>query len=117
MSKKTRSVESKESRWDTGDLGRSLEHAEVVDDGYDSTIDEALQLQMISIRLEKGLIESLKFIAARNKGIGYQPLIRQVLHRFATAEINHIAREMKLKDDRETERVGPIDAPEGVKAA
>lgn len=81
--------------WDTGELGRSLEHAQLVEDEQAETaIDQALNLQLISIRLEKGLIDAFKMIASRNKNIGYQTLMRQSLKRFAVAEIKRIANEM-----------------------
>lgn len=51
----------------------------------DDDINDALSLQPISIRLQKGLIENLKTIAELN-GIGYQPLIRQALTRFVEGE-------------------------------
>lgn len=108
MSRKTRPVQSEECPWETGELGRSLDHAVVVDDAHEKRIDEALQLQLISIRLEKSLIEALKFIAAHHKGIGYQPLIRQILHRFATSEVNRIGREMESKRREEEQRVGKL---------
>ncbi len=44
-----------------------------------------LELQPISIRLQKSLIEDYKLIA-KLIGTGYQPLMRQVLTRFAEAE-------------------------------
>lgn len=100
--------------WESGELGRSLEHAEVYrDPAMESQIDEALQLQLISIRLEKGLIEAMKFIASYNKGMGYQPLMRQVLHRFATAEIRRIHREMESKRQQDEERLGPLPIDDG----
>jgi uncharacterized protein (DUF4415 family) len=55
-------------------------------------IDEALALQLISIRLQKSLIENFKFIATLN-GIGYQPLMRQILKRFVDSEKKRILRE------------------------
>jgi hypothetical protein len=55
-------------------------------------IDEALALQLISIRLQKSLIEDFKFIATLN-GIGYQPLMRQILKRFVDSEKKRILRE------------------------
>jgi len=65
-------------------------------------IDEALELQMISIRLQKALLNDLKFVADY-RGIGYQPLIREVLCRFARHEISAIARELQEeKQARET---------------
>ncbi len=49
-------------------------------------------MQMISIRLHKELIEDFKKIA-EFRGIGYQPLMRDALQRFAAAEYKLIATE------------------------
>ncbi|MEO5574294.1 MAG: hypothetical protein ABIR48_07420 [Gammaproteobacteria bacterium] len=45
----------------------------------------------ISIRLEKSLIEEFKLIAKAH-GLGYQPLMRQCLRRFADGEIKRLFR-------------------------
>ncbi len=54
-------------------------------------VDKALGLQMISIRLPVRLIEQLKVIAM-HRGIGYQPLMRDVLGRFARGELIQVLR-------------------------
>jgi hypothetical protein len=51
---------------------------------------------MISIRLQKDLIKELKFIA-KFHGIGYQPLIRDVLGRFSRHEMADIAEQYRKK--------------------
>jgi len=80
--------------WDTGELGRDENHVRRSSPDREETLDKALDLQMISIRLQKELIEQLKFIANYH-GIGYQPLVRDVLCRFARREMLTIASEMK----------------------
>jgi hypothetical protein len=80
--------------WDTGELGRDEKHVRRSPPDREETLDQALDLQMISIRLQKELIEQLKFIANYH-GIGYQPLVRDVLCRFARSEMLTIASEMK----------------------
>lgn len=77
--------------WDTGQLGDDAEHVKVIEQD-DAQIDEALGLQQISIRLQKSLIEDFKALAALN-GMSYQPLMRQVLTRFADCEKKRILRE------------------------
>ncbi|WP_205962793.1 hypothetical protein [Pararobbsia silviterrae] len=82
---KTRKIPASDAAWDQGLLGR--EEAFVgVDDGADlADLDKGLELQMISIRLSKSLIEDFKNIASIH-GLGYQPLMRQALQRFADGE-------------------------------
>ncbi|HEA54269.1 hypothetical protein LCGC14_1009770 [marine sediment metagenome] len=89
MSKKT--VGTSEA-WEEGDLGQNEEFVRVSKNVDDTALNEAAGLQPISIRLQKSLIEDFKMIAEIN-GIGYQPLIRQVLKRFADSEKRRILRE------------------------
>lgn len=85
-------IPTSDEAWDAGELGEDFEHAEVLKEDIESQIDEALELQSISIRLQKSLIEDFKAIASLN-GVGYQPLMRQVLNRFADCEKKRILRE------------------------
>ncbi|MET0072170.1 MAG: hypothetical protein ABW096_19200 [Candidatus Thiodiazotropha sp.] len=87
--------------WESGELGRDEKYVEVYQP-KDSAIDDALELQMISIRLQKGLIEDLKMIAQVN-GLNYQPLIRQILQRFVDSEFKKLAREYMTKKSKERE--------------
>ncbi|MCU7944772.1 MAG: BrnA antitoxin family protein [Candidatus Thiodiazotropha sp. (ex Cardiolucina cf. quadrata)] len=87
--------------WETGELGRDEEFVEVYQPD-DSAIDDALELQMISIRLQKGLIEDLKQIA-QLRGLNYQPLIRQLLQRFVVSELKLLAREYMAQKSKERE--------------
>ncbi|MDV5142411.1 hypothetical protein [Chimaeribacter arupi] len=72
-------------KWDNRELGASEEHVQVVSEKAASGIDDQLGLQAISIRLPKTLIRELKEIAQRY-GVGYQPMVRDLLNRFAQAE-------------------------------
>ena len=76
---------SNADKWEDGTLGQSAEHAEVAT-GSKQEVDDAIGLQLISIRLQKRLVGDLKKIAEFH-GIGYQPMIRDLLNRFARSEI------------------------------
>jgi hypothetical protein len=76
--------------WDNGTLGRDEAYVAVAPQSSALTIDDALGLQMISIRLPKELIEAFKAIASVN-GMGYQPLMRTTLQRFADSELKRMA--------------------------
>ena len=78
--------------WESGDLGRDIKHARAADKNRGSQIDDALGLQMISIRLEKDLIESYKLLGTKYD-MGYQPLMREALKRFVEGEFKLIASE------------------------
>ncbi|RRQ19920.1 hypothetical protein [Thiohalobacter thiocyanaticus] len=94
-----RKIRGTEEAWETGELGRDEKYVEVADIN-ESTIDEALELQMISIRLQKSLIEDFKLIAKIN-GIGYQTLMRQILKRFADSETKRLLRECVRAEEQE----------------
>lgn len=81
--------------WDTGQLGEDIEHAKEIKED-EAQVDEALELQLISIRLQKSLIEDFKSIAAL-RGVSYQPLMRQVLNRFVEAEKKQLLNERVLE--------------------
>lgn len=99
-------IDSSDEAWDSGELGQDFEHAEVITDDFDAQIDDALELQQISIRLQKSLIDDFKAIASLS-GMSYQPLMRQVLNRFADCEKKRILRErvseMKAQQAKEKE--------------
>ena len=80
--------------FDTGELGRDPEHFEKAPADLRTQVDLALDMQMVSVRLPKVLIAELKLIGDY-RGIGYQPLMRDVLHRFSRCEMLQIASEMQ----------------------
>lgn len=79
-------------QWESGELGRSDEHVVVAEDSESLALDSALAMKLVSIRLPIPLIEALKAIAAHHE-IAYQPMIRDLLVRFATSEVKQIAYE------------------------
>lgn len=104
---KTKSPGTTEA-WESGELGESLESAKVVSDERTAEIQEAAGLQMISIRLPKSVIEDFKVIA-QFEGLGYQPLMRIALTRFAECEAKRLMREYAAKvaeDKRQAEPAG-----------
>ncbi|WP_279715749.1 hypothetical protein [Chelonobacter oris] len=80
-------------QWENGELGRDEQFVKKSDSTSQSAIGEMLALQAISIRIPKGLLKDIKDIAKLN-GLGYQPLIKQILNRFVNAEKRMIANEM-----------------------
>lgn len=81
-------------KWDNGELGCDERYIGVVELNAEKEdeLNAALGLQPISIRLQKSLIEDLKNIALIH-GLGYQPLIKQILSRFVEGEKRRIADE------------------------
>jgi len=102
--------EAQECRWESGELGLSADHAVAAPEQLEREVDEALGLQLISIRLPRRLIDDLKLIATK-EGLGYQPLVRRVLLRFAAAEFRSMAHEQLVSTLNEI-RSAPAEYPE-----
>jgi len=75
--------------WESGELGNDEAHAVVVPEAS-TEVDQTLGLQAVSIRLQKSLIDDFKFLAEEH-GMGYQPLMREALRRFAESEMKRLA--------------------------
>jgi uncharacterized protein (DUF4415 family) len=110
MSPKQRAFEIADTpeEWESGELGQSHEYAKVAPSKLASEIDDALGLQMISIRLDKELIDMFKLLGSKYH-MGYQPLMREALKRFVDGELKMVALEAlqkqsaarsKLKDEK-----------------
>lgn len=82
-------IKDAEQAWDSRTLGADEAFVGVADESHEQALQEALELQSISIRLPKELIRNYKLIADFH-GVGYQPLMRDVLHRFVAPELQHI---------------------------
>lgn len=67
--------------WDKRELGADEEFVRVSTQGSEKRIDEGLGLQMVSMRLPKEAVDQLKALA-REQGLGYQPLVRQILMKY-----------------------------------
>lgn len=83
--------------WESGQLGRDCEQVERATAELVKEVETSLEMQMISIRFPKQLVDELKLIA-QYRGIGYQPLIRDIAARFARAEILLIAQELQEQE-------------------
>ena len=97
----TKKIEGTEEAWDSGLLGTDPKHAKKVNVNND-VVDDAMGLQMISVRLQKTLLEDLKTIAKLN-GIGYQPLMKQILKRFVDSEFKKMANEYAVEQRNKNE--------------
>ena len=113
MAKDVKKIETSDDAWDTGKLGRDEEFAKVSKAITQSKVDKAIGLKPISIRLQESMVEDLKVIAQIN-GIGYQPLMRQILNRFIDCEKKKIIRDFlsdqqkQLEEDAQTQELSKI---------
>lgn len=96
-------IPSTDEAWEDGALGRDEKFAKADDKSreLEALIDDSLKLKLISIRMKESLISDLKLIA-KNEGLGYQPLMKQVLERFVDAELKRYARERMHEAQEET---------------
>lgn len=85
----TKKIPGTDEAWDTGELGRSAEHATATSADMQAAMEASLGMQSISIRLPKQLIDAYKLIGAHH-GIGYQPLMRDILQRFVPAGMREV---------------------------
>jgi predicted DNA binding CopG/RHH family protein len=85
----SKQVKDTEEAWDSRALGADEQYVIVADDAHEAALEEALELQAISIRLPKDLIRNYKLIADFH-GVGYQPLMRDILHRFVKPALKEI---------------------------
>ena len=100
----TRKIESTEAAWEDRTLGASIEHVQVAGAEHEAALDDALGLQSISIRLPRQLIDQFKLIAHFH-GVGYQPLMRDVLGRFVPGALNEILEAEREKAQRAAEKM------------
>lgn len=114
-------IEDTTEAWETGALGRDARYVQAVSPEEQlrlhDVIDEAFGLKPISIRMEVEVLDNLKAIA-KHRGLGYQPLIRQILHRWIDCELKQIALEsMDDRDEKEVKIAGPVTHQSLPKAA
>jgi len=93
-------IEDTSEAWDSRALGADEEFVGVAPD-INHAVDASLGLTPISIRLPQELLQSLKALAQLH-GMGYQPLIRQVLIRWVDGEVKQmlIHRVNELKEEQ-----------------
>lgn len=102
--------------WESETLGADEKHVRVASPEVAKHVDDALGLQMISIRLDKGLVDSFKLLGQFH-GIGYQPLMRDALKRFAECEMKNIVSGVVESQRKLTQKKQVGDKPAKVKKA
>lgn len=99
-------IQGTDEAWENRELGADEAHVVVAPQSAQETLDAASGMQAISIRLPKDLIDACKLIASAH-GVGYQPLIRDVLHRFVASELKQIAQHHQNRAEQVDERLAP----------
>ena len=75
--------------WEDRTLGASKANVRRASAETQAAVEEALGLQAISIRLPRSVIETYKALAAMH-GVGYQPLMRDAICRWAESELKQM---------------------------
>ena len=109
MSKHKR-IPASDDAWESGELGNDPKFAKIFEGDIQPQVDEAIAMQPISIRLPKSLIETFKLLGQEH-GLGYQPLMRHVLARFAEAEMKRVLNEHVAEQRRTVEDADDDDVP------
>ncbi len=82
------------NHWDNRELGADARYVRLVSKDEEKRIEDAMGLQMISIRLPKGLIEMLGVLAWEEGDMPkYQPYIRRVLIEHVKSKSHHSRRD------------------------
>jgi hypothetical protein len=97
MNKHTK-INGTDEAWDNGELGANEAYAVAAPSEFEDAVDASLGLKSISIRLPVQLIEAYKLIAAHH-GLGYQPLMRDILQRFVPEGLKEVLQHHENKAD------------------
>lgn len=102
----TEKIEDTIEAWESGALGRDAQYAKPISkeeqEKLQGAIDEVFGLKPISIRMEVEILDNIKTIA-KHRGMGYQPLIRQILQRWVDSELKQIALESLSNNEEEVQ--------------
>ena len=90
--------------WETRELGADAEYAQAVSDEQTQGLDAALGLKMISLRLPEEMINAYKLIASHH-GVGYQPLMRDILQRFVKEGLIEVMKAQSQKSEEADLRI------------
>jgi hypothetical protein len=93
--------------WDSRALGADPDHAQVAGPEHAAALDDAMGMQSISIRLPRQLIDTYKLIASHH-GVGYQPLMRDILQRFVPEGLQEVMDEQSRKAAQASARIDEL---------
>ena len=100
----TAKIEGTDEAWEDGTLGASAAHVAPASAEMEAAIDSALGMQAISIRLPKQLVDAYRLISAHH-GIGYQPLMRDILQRWVKEGLKEVYEHQSQKADEADTRI------------
>lgn len=99
-----------DEQWESGALGRDADHVRRASADVEAELDRTLAMKLVTMRLPVPMIDALKAIATFH-GIGYQPMIRDLLGRFIKSEVPTILEAIqKQAATTESEKTAPVDS-------
>lgn len=101
-----RIIPASDDAWDERVLGDDEGFVEVADEAVSAVADAAAGTQLVSIRMQRVMIDEFKAIAARNGGMGYQTLMKQILQRFIDGEKRQLWNEY-VSQELKAQKKGP----------
>lgn len=102
--KQVEKIEGTVEAWEDGTLGTTDEFVRPAPREMEAAIDAALGMQAISIRLPKQLVDAYRLIAAHH-GLGYQPLMRDILQRWVKEGLKEVFDHQSKKADEANIRI------------
>lgn len=106
------SIHASDEAWEDRFLGSDEKFVKVAGASLEASVDEASGTQLISIRLQKSLIEDFKTIASLNGGIGYQTLMKQIMQRFVDSEKKRIFNALVSERLKTRQEAKPMASPQ-----
>lgn len=99
----TQRIKDTDDAWENRELGNDEAFVRAADPSHGAALDEALGLQSISIRLPKQMIDHFKLIAHFH-GVGYQPLMRDVMARWLPKALEEVFQAEQTKAQKASEK-------------
>ncbi len=100
--------EKESAKWDAKEFGASQEHAVKAPDQALEALHEAAGMKAVSIRMPIEMIQAYKYIAAHH-GIGYQPLMRDILQRFLPEGLKEVNRAEEARAEASSKRLEELN--------
>jgi hypothetical protein len=102
--------------WESGALGTNPETVRIAGQEHEDALDAALGMKAISIRMPISMVDAYKLIA-RHHGVGYQPLMRDILSRWIKEGMREVMNAVEAQAAQAAERLEAIERAEPLRKA
>jgi hypothetical protein len=101
-------IEGSPSVWEDGTLGTNPATVRLAGKEHEDALDVALGMKAISIRMPIAVIEAYKLVALHH-GVGYQPLMRDILSRWAKEGMREVMESLDKQAAQADKRLQPME--------